>query len=359
MNAAELPMILFTVLAQMSVGAFLWLGAIDLLAPLRFERKVVSRVVEPAIYAIGPTLVVGLFASIFHMNDIFNMFNVVRHWDSSWLSREIIFGVGFAGAGFVFAVMQWFHLATQTARRILAGVTALLGIGLLWSMSAIYSTLVTVPAWNTWVVPFQFFATAILLGGLAVGSAMMIHILVRTRRGKNGKSTSATNGAVKGSTEPASGHLMPPGSPKNSGRATALLERTRTRAAEIASERFEPASPEWTLTSRLIRWIAVVTGSTGTAIIISYVFHVGDLASGTEAAQVSAAVFSGAFFTMRLALLAVSAVLLAYFAINTASKALTNPRVLTTVMVAALAIALIAELMGRYLHYESMFRIGI
>ena len=36
MNAAELPMILFTVLAQMSVGAFLTLGLIQVYGALGF-----------------------------------------------------------------------------------------------------------------------------------------------------------------------------------------------------------------------------------------------------------------------------------------------------------------------------------
>ena len=39
----------------------------------------------------------GLLISMLHMNDVTNVFNVIRHWDSSWLSREILFGVAFAG----------------------------------------------------------------------------------------------------------------------------------------------------------------------------------------------------------------------------------------------------------------------
>ncbi|HHU40433.1 MAG TPA: dimethylsulfoxide reductase, partial [Propionibacterium sp.] len=33
-----------------------------------------------------------------HMHDLTHTLNVLRHWQSSWLSREIIFGILFAGA---------------------------------------------------------------------------------------------------------------------------------------------------------------------------------------------------------------------------------------------------------------------
>jgi hypothetical protein len=34
--------------------------------------------------------------------------NVLRHPQTSWLSREIMFGSGFALLGFVFAMLSWF-----------------------------------------------------------------------------------------------------------------------------------------------------------------------------------------------------------------------------------------------------------
>ncbi|HEX7806903.1 MAG TPA: DmsC/YnfH family molybdoenzyme membrane anchor subunit, partial [Cellulomonas sp.] len=92
MNTHELPMIIFTVLAQMSVGAFVVLGVVQVVASRRFGKESVDKVTDPALYAIGPALVLGLVASMFHMNDVFHTLNVVRHIGSSWLSREIVFG---------------------------------------------------------------------------------------------------------------------------------------------------------------------------------------------------------------------------------------------------------------------------
>ena len=42
MNVAELPMILFTVIAQMCVGAFLVLGVVQTLGSLRFSAKAID-----------------------------------------------------------------------------------------------------------------------------------------------------------------------------------------------------------------------------------------------------------------------------------------------------------------------------
>ena len=111
MNTHELPMIIFTVLGQMSVGAFVVLGVVQVFAARRFGAAAVDKVTDPALYAIGPALVLGLGASMLHMNDVMNTLNVFRHLGSSWLSREIVCGVVFAGLGFVFAAVftgGWF-----------------------------------------------------------------------------------------------------------------------------------------------------------------------------------------------------------------------------------------------------------
>ena len=50
---------------------------------------------------------------------------------------------------------------------------ALLGLALLVSMANAYR-LRTVPAWDTWVTPVSFFATVLLLGGLAVGAMLAV-----------------------------------------------------------------------------------------------------------------------------------------------------------------------------------------
>ncbi|WP_093248698.1 dimethyl sulfoxide reductase anchor subunit family protein [Tessaracoccus oleiagri] len=154
MNLHELPMILFTVIAQMSVGTFVALGVMELVIGCRADQHTVRRLYEPVLYAIGPALVLGLAVSMLHMNDVTNVLNVVRNWESSWLSREILFGIAFAALGFAFALTQWFQWSTQRVRGILGVVTAIVGLGLVWSMAQIYSSLEpcrpgTPPSWRS------------------------------------------------------------------------------------------------------------------------------------------------------------------------------------------------------------------
>lgn len=347
MNLNELPMIIFTVFAQMSVGAFVALGVIHVFGIPKYGRDTIERITDPAIYAIGPTLVFGLIASMFHMNDITNTLNVIRHWDSSWLSREIILGVGFAALGFLFAIMQWFKLGSRNLRQIIAAVAALVGLGLVYSMSMIYASLVTVPAWNTWAVPFQFFATTLLLGSLAVGAAILIHMSVRFRNGENGKAKPVESAPEEVDSEGSGGGV------------STLVRQTKTQAKKMSSEPLSPSSVDAQAGVAIIRWIAISSVVIGVAIFIGYIFHIVSLATGGPEQQLAAEEYQSGFFFLRLAILGVAAVLLAAFTFKTANQEFKNPKTLTILMVSALVLAVISELIGRSLHYDTMFRIGM
>lgn len=347
MNLNELPMIIFTVFAQMSVGAFVALGIIHVFGVPRWGRDTIERITDPAIYAIGPTLVFGLIASMFHMNDITNTLNVLRHWDSSWLSREIIFGVAFAGLGFLFAVMQWFKLGSRNLRQVVAALAAIVGLALVYAMSMIYASIVTIPAWNTWAVPFQFFATTFLLGGLAVGAAILIHMSLRFRTNGNGGTSAPASPAPEAETEGSRG-----------GVAT-LVRQTRTQAKKMASEPLSPSSADAQAGVAIIRWVSIASVVIGVAIFIGYIFHIVNLATGVPEQQLAAEEYQTAFFLFRLAVLGIAAVLLAVFTFKTANQEFKNPQTLTVLMMTALVLAVISEFMGRYIHYETLIRVGM
>ena len=346
MNVHELPMILFTVIAQMCVGTFIVLGVITLIASRRHDVRTVERLTEPVVYAIGPAMVLGLAASTLHMNDITNTLNVFRNVGSSWLSREIVFGIAFAALGFAFALLQWFKVSTIRVRQLVAAATALTGIALIWSMSQIYYSLQTVPAWNTPIVPFHFFATTLMLGALAAGCALMLTATIRHRRQR-------TTGDTGTGTEPTEDTGSSEGSGEGSGKALATMVRTR-----VAQINAPTTTTEWTLTTRTVQWLAVASATIGVLVLASYPLHIADLA--TQGATTAAAIFSGTFFATRLILLGIAAVILALFTYRAAGQALReNPTLLTTLMTAAFTLALIAEIMGRSLHYDSMIRVGI
>lgn len=335
MNLSELPMIFFTVLAQMCVGAFVALGAIHVFARIRYTEKTVDQVTDSALYAIGPVLVLGLFISMFHMNDVFHVFNVFRHWESSWLSREIIFGVLFAGFGFLFAILQWFRAGSFVLRQIIAAITAVFGICLLYAMSAIYATLRAVPAWNTWAVPFQFVATAIILGCLAVAMALIYTRLLqehnRTRINKRGHEAKDTK--------------------KKGG--LGVMDR-------LAHVNAPADENEWALTTESVKALTFTSAVAAVALLISYPMYIGQLSGGNQVAQHAAKEFSGPEFLIFLILLGTSAVLLAIISFWLAGKA--TPGAMNTLAVVttiAIIMALVAALLSRSLHYDVLYRVGI
>lgn len=313
MNAHELPMIAFTVLAQMSVGAFIVLGVINVLARLRgTSTAVLDEVSDPAAYAIGGTLILGLGASMFHMNDVFNVLNVFRHFDSSWLSREIIGGMAFAACGFAYAACQFLKIGSAGFRQLLAGLTAVVGIVFVWAMSMVYYSLPTVPAWNTWITPARFYTTALILGAFAIGTAFMTVVMLRRR------------GALKG---------------------------------RLGNERYSPEARSLILAS--LRGIAIAG-----VVLLGFEFilqpmHLTNLmqqgAIGVEAAEA----FSGALGIARIVLITLGAGVLALFLFRTASNPeAAAPRVAVLVTV-AFACVLVAEFLGRAAFYEQMQRIGM
>ncbi len=178
----ELPLVIFTIAAQMSVGSFVVLGIIQVVNWNK-PRALLEKITMPALYAIGPLLVFGLIASTLHLGTPIRAANALLHLQSSWLSREILLGILFAGAGALFAVLQWFRIGTHRLRQVLALVTALIGLGLVYAISQVYS-LRTVPAWSTYATPVRFFITTFLLGGLAVAAALVISSYIRRRRGE-------------------------------------------------------------------------------------------------------------------------------------------------------------------------------
>lgn len=313
MNVHELPMIIFTILAQMSVGAFVVLGAIQVLARVRgrVSGEDLDRLTDPTLYAIGVTLVLGLIASIAHLGNLGNVINVVRHVGASWLSREIVLGIVFAGLGFVFAATQWFKWGSTGLRQALAAATALVGLALVFAMSMIYTTLEAVPAWNSWVTPVRFFTTTLLLGSLAVGAALMGTLMWRRQHGDG----------------------------------TAEEPVTDSRDLQIIAT--------------ALRGIAVVAIVMLGVVFIVTPLHLAALSQGDAAAVASAEVFSGAWFITRLLLVFAGAALLGLFVFRFSRSERSDPTPLAVVATVAFGLVFVGEFMGRSLFYDQMLRIGM
>lgn len=305
MDTQELPLVFFTIMAQMSVGCFVVLGVIHLLAGRKLGAERVDKISDPALYAIGPVMVVALIVSLLHLGTPTNALNAIRHLQSSWLSREIFFGCAFAGLGAVFALCQWRKWLTPLLRQILAGITALVGLVLVLTNAMIYM-LPTVPGWDSWATPVTFYTTAFLLGSLAVGTAF-VGVLTWARRSGN------------------------------------------ELGAELTS-----------LIRTSLRWIAVASiVLLGVEFVVLPTYAL-QLSQGGSAAAASAHALlygHGVWLAVRLVLVFAGAGLLGLL-LNWLARS-GKQKVMTYAIVSAFALVLVSEFIGRLLFYTSNIRIGI
>lgn len=317
----ELPMILFTVIAQMAIGAFWALGFVQLLGRLRkLPGESIDRVTDTSLFAVGPLLVLGFFAAFFHLNDPFHAPFTLLHAGSSWLSRELLSGVLFGGFGFVFAACQWNKWLGRTVRDVLAVLTALSGLALLVSMSGVYCSLRTIPAWHTPAVPVFFFASALLTGPLAVALSLLLVW-------KKALSASEAAPEAKG-------------------------WRSHLAVGQIDDDLKS-------LVHSAMQILTIVGAASGVVIMITYPAYLLGLHQQGGAAAHVADVISGGFLTCRLILLGIAVVgagVFAFTQIRLHSQPTTD---LTVLLCGSLLLAFISELMGRAVHYEGLWHVGL
>lgn len=348
MDVSEVPMILFTTVAQMCVGAFLVLGVVQTFGSARFSHEAADRIADPALLAIGPVMVLGLAVSMFHMHDVTHTFNVIRHWNSSWLSREILFGTGFAGLGFVFFVLQWLKVGSARLRQLVAATTALVGCGLVTSMSMIYYSLITVPGWHTWFTPLSFVSTTVLLGSLLVGATF---VLVRRHHLRLGEVAPVAARPADDMSE------ATPAATARGGFAGGVAVRLRS----LLDAPGDPALDDQVarLISLSVRGIVVAAMVAAAVILVATPVFAAGLAVSSATGAKAAAAYASGLAVARLGLLALGAGLLGLFAYYLSGAQRNRFPVLRTVVLAAFVCSLGAELVGRALFYTLQMRVGM
>lgn len=320
MNVAEWPLTLFTILAQLAVGAFITLGVIQVVGRARFTQNAVDKMNPPALYALGPIMVLALVGSMFHLGNPFNAPNAIRHLASSWLAREILFGTGFAALGFLFALLTWKGWLSSALRATLAAFTAVWGFVFIWVMANVY-LVPTIPSWDRWTTPAQFYVTTFLLGTLAMGVAYTAYPFLAEK--------------------PLSKKILgePPSDPETAAKLSGLISAT-------------------------VRWIGV---SAMVLLVCSLVVS-GFTLMPSGSPNPPHIAFSMPLFVFRMVLLIIGAGGLGFFLNLQGSKTATgktktladlaDKRVLI-LMVSAFVLVLIAEVIGRFMFYGSLDRIGI
>lgn len=159
--------ILFTVLSGLGFGFLAALG-LGIVQPAGWAAF--------ALWGLGYGLAVGgLLASTTHLGRPDRAWRAFSQWRSSWLSREGIAAVATLLMLAPVALSDWLGLGWSRWPGIIGAVLALATIA---TTSMIYAQLKTVPRWNHWTTPAQFFAFALAGGAMLAGQGALALILL-------------------------------------------------------------------------------------------------------------------------------------------------------------------------------------
>lgn len=306
MNVREIALITFSILAQMSVGSLLVLQVVRFFAARKAGEAQADKLTDRAMLVIWPVLGLAMLASLLHLGTPLGAYRAVTNVGSSWLSREILLAVLFGVAGVGFAAMQWLKIGTAALRNVVAWIAVVIGLALVYAMASVYM-IPTAPSWNTVATPISFFATALLLGALAMGAAFVANYV--------------------------------------------YVQRKDPSCAQVQCELLRGA----------VRWIALASLLLLGVEFVVAPLQIAFLAGGEAAAATSAAMMVGDFglaFAVRLVLVFIGAGVLAIFLYQKAQTP-GQESALSGLVYGAFALVLVSEVVGRFLFYATHVRIGL
>lgn len=159
----EWPLIIFTLLVQASLGITLFTTFSLVVARQGLSSQEKRSYALPFMLLAFITGALGLMVSTAHLGYPLNAFHALRHVESSWLSREIVFAslyLAFLGLGTLITLL------VKRLPLVLLLIASLLGIVDVFCMSAIYvhSSVVTWMHFNTYLM---FFGSVLSMGAMA------------------------------------------------------------------------------------------------------------------------------------------------------------------------------------------------
>lgn len=158
---SEMPLVLFTILAQAIIGLSL------VYAPAFLNGYKNNTNLKSFGLFLGIGMIIAFIPSLFHLNDISHIFNVLNRmgmfyanneWHMGWMNNEILFIGLVCALGFLLYIK---------AEKWILFLTLICGILGLFFMSGAYGSMQdSVPTWNFKITLLYFFASAIFLGAI-------------------------------------------------------------------------------------------------------------------------------------------------------------------------------------------------
>lgn len=175
MNVREWALPVYTILMQLAVGALLVLWLIRSFVKLKLSSEQLDSILRNPILVISMTVVVAMIGSHFHLSKPFHSFYAVRNFQTSWLSREIVFTVVFFLTLSVLWLMSLFKNDHRKLITFLGWAAILFGLIVVYCMVRIY-LIPTQVAWNSPTVLVSFYTTTLLLGTMTIACLLVLDL---------------------------------------------------------------------------------------------------------------------------------------------------------------------------------------
>ena len=148
------PLVVMTVLTQLSVGAFATIWLLQILG--QQTRLNIAALVSLTLGCLA------LGASTMHLGRPIHAYRALKMWKRSWLSREVLLFGCFSQVSFLYAALLWLALPGS---KVAGALTVFAGVSGVTASACIYLVRPR-PAWNSKHTVAEFYLTGALLGPL-------------------------------------------------------------------------------------------------------------------------------------------------------------------------------------------------
>ncbi|WP_434512498.1 dimethyl sulfoxide reductase anchor subunit family protein [Desulfitobacterium sp. AusDCA] len=165
-----LPLIIFTLLVQWSVGVFSVITCFQLIYLRKAEdRNTMFEFERTKQFLTIPIMALALIVSLFHLGDPIGAYRSIYNLFSSWLSREVFFAVLLFGLLVAQVLLNrrigrsHNHISIQIYNLFISFV----GVCEIFIMSSIYFSTVN-PMWSHFYTYVLFFGTTVIFGSVGI-----------------------------------------------------------------------------------------------------------------------------------------------------------------------------------------------
>ena len=172
MNSNEWPLVLFTLLSQISLGIIFTAFIVSFVLK-NTDTPSISELKRLVIIVAMSLMGIALIISFLHLGSPQHAVYALSNTGASWLSREILLAAIFLFTLLVCFTSLSYNIPHRSMFDYFFLASLFTGMVMVWTIARVYM-LPTVPLWNTPGTPIAFFNSALLLG--SSGLLLMIFL---------------------------------------------------------------------------------------------------------------------------------------------------------------------------------------